>query len=180
MICRQAASPSIRWAVTCPYSPKLMPLPLSQSGLTPLTYLAPSHMSPSLTTLKAYRAQHRHLYAEEDDFTEEDLSRNSLYYGPERSLYVLLNGEPIPPRAVIERGLEPMECAAWGSHEEREHLVAIDVTLGRLQLLHKQPPDANDIVEVNYCYGFSGDFGGGPYTRPSIPRSYTPVNVSRA
>ena len=120
--------------------------------------------------LKAYRAQHRHLNAEEDGFTEEDLSRNSLYYGPERSLYVLLNGEPIPPRAVIDADLSQWN-ARLGGDQEREHLVAIDVTLGRLQLLHKQPPDANDIVEVNYCYGFSGDFGGGPYTRPSIQDS---------
>ena len=117
--------------------------------------------------LKAYRAQHSNT---EEDGSEEDLSRNSLYYGPERSLYVLLNGEPIPPLAVIDADLSQWN-PHLGSYQESEHIVAIDVTRGRLRLLHKQPPNANDTVEVNYCYGFSGDFGGGPYTRPSSPDS---------
>jgi hypothetical protein len=118
--------------------------------------------------LKEYREQHRHVNTEEDDFTVEDLSRNSLYYGPERSLCILLNGEPIPPQAVINADLSQWNPHI-GSYQEREHVVAIDVTLGRLRLLHNQPPDADDTVEVNYCYGFSSDFGGGPYTRPSSP-----------
>jgi hypothetical protein len=115
--------------------------------------------------LKEYRAQHRHVNAEEDG-SEEDLSRNSLYYGPENSLCVLLNGEPIPPLAVIDADLSQWNPRVE-SYQEREHLIAVDVTLGRLRLLHKQPPNASDTVEVNYCYGFSGDFGGGPYIRPS-------------
>jgi len=119
--------------------------------------------------LKEYRAQYHHVNLEEDG-SEEDLSRNSLYYGPESSLCVLLNGEPVPPLAVIDADLSQWN-PHLGSYQEREHIVAIDVTLGRLRLLHKQPPNANDTVEVNYCYGFSGDFGGGPYTRPSSPDS---------
>ena len=118
--------------------------------------------------LKAYRAQHHHITADEDLFTEEDFSRNSLYYGPERSLCVLLNGQPIPPIAVIGADLSQWNPPLESSHE-REHMVAIDVELGRLCLLHKTPPTANDTVEVNYCYGFSGDLGGGSYTRPSLP-----------
>jgi hypothetical protein len=118
--------------------------------------------------LKEYRAQHRHITAEEDLFTDEELLRNSLYYGPERSLCVMLNGEPIPPWAVISSDL-----SQWSPHlgiySERENVVAIDVALGRLRLLYKQPPTASDTVEVNYCYGFSGDLGGGPYTSPSPP-----------
>ena len=97
-----------------------MPLFTQAHAITTLTERSDAINLPSPIThvafaddLKAYRAQHRHLNAEEDGFTEEDLSRNSLYYGPERSLYVLLNGEPIPPRAVMTR-LEPMECAPGG------------------------------------------------------------------
>ena len=120
--------------------------------------------------LREYRAQHHHLLAEEDSLRDETLFRNSLYYGPDRSLCVMLNGEPIPPRNVIGADL-----SQWNFHhevsQERERMVAIDVTLGRLRLLHKQPPTASDSVEVNYCYGFSGDFAGGPYTRPSFPTS---------
>lgn len=118
--------------------------------------------------LQQFRAQHHHLLAEADLFSEEDLLRNSLYYGPERSLCVMLDGAPIPPWNVIAADLSQWHI----QHEqERERMVAIDVTLGRLRLLHKQPSTPGDTVEVNYCYGFSDDLGGGPYTRPSSPTS---------
>lgn len=154
-----------------------MPLFTQPQAVTTLTELSNAINLPGPIThvsfasdLKEYRAQHRHITAEEGLFTDEDLSRNSLYYGPERSLCVLLNGQPIPPIAVIDADLSQWN-PHLGSSDEREHMVAIDVALGRLLLLHKQPLNASDTVEVNCCYGFSGDFGGGPYTRPSPPIS---------
>lgn len=162
-----------------------MPLFTQPQAISNLTELSEAINLPGPIThvafaddLKEYRAQHRHITAEQDLFTDEDLSRNSLYYGPERSLCVLLNGQPISPIAIIGADL-----SQWNprleSYQEREHMVAIDVVLGRLRLLHKQPPTANDTVEVNYCYGFSGDLGGGPYTRPSIstPAPRQRINV---
>lgn len=118
--------------------------------------------------LQAYRAQHRHITEDEDLFADEDLLRNSVYYGPQRSLCVMLNGQPIPPGAVISADLSQWN-APTASSQERERTVAIDVMLGRLRLLHRQPPVASEMVEVNYCYGFSADLGGGPYTRQSPP-----------
>ena len=153
-----------------------MPLFTQAHAITTLTERSDAINLPSPIThvafaddLKEYRAQHHHVDTEEDG-SEEDLSRNSLYYGPESSLCVLLNSEPVPPLAVISADLSQWN-PNLGGYQEREHMVAIDVTLGRLRLLHKQPPNTSDTVEVNYCYGFSGDFGGGPYTRPSRPDS---------
>ena len=162
-----------------------MPLFTRPQAVTGLTERPNAINLPALITrvafandLKDYRAQHRHITSEEAPFTDEDFARNSRYYGPERSLCVLLNGEPIPPRAVITADL-----SQWNPHlasaSARENMVAIDVALGRLRLLHKQPANAGDTVEVNYCYGFSADLGGGPYTRPSLlalaPRQH--INV---
>ncbi len=118
--------------------------------------------------LQAYRTQHRHIIAEEDHFADEDLSGNSVYYGPQRSLCVMLNGQPIPPEAVINADLSQWNTPP-ASSQERESVVAIDVILGRLRLLHRQLEVAGEVVEVNYCYGFSADLGGGPYTRQSPP-----------
>lgn len=117
--------------------------------------------------LREYRAQHRHITAEGDLFADEDLLRNNMYYGPERSLCVMLNGQPIPPGAVISADLSQWDLPVANSHE-RESAVAIDVMLGRLRLLHRQPPVDGQTVEVNYCYGFSADLGGGPYIRQSL------------
>ncbi len=131
--------------------------------------------------LKEYRAQHHHITAEEGLFTDEDLLSNSCYYGSERSLCVMLNGEPIPPLAVSSADLSQWN-PHLGSSQGREYTVAIDVALGRLRLLHKHPPtarDTSDTVETNYCYSFSGDLGGGPYTRQSLldPTPRQRVNV---
>lgn len=118
--------------------------------------------------LQEYRAQHRHITAEGDLFAGEDLLRNSIYYGPERSLCVMLNGQSLPPAAVVSADLSQWDLPLTNSHK-RESAVAIDVMLGRLRLLHRQSPVDEETVEVNYCYGFSADLGGGPYIRQSPP-----------
>ncbi len=75
--------------------------------------------------LQEYRTQHRHITAEEDLFADEDLLRNSVYYGPQRNLCVVLNGQPIPPGAVISADLsqwDPLPASA----QERESAVATE------------------------------------------------------
>src|SRR5579883_989076 len=162
-----------------------MPLfnqPQAVNGLAerpgPINLPAPITRAAFAEDLQEYRAQHRHFTLEEGLFTDEDFSRNSFYYGPERSLCVILNGEPVPPRLVISADLSQWN-PHLGSGQEREHTVAIDVALGRLRLFHKQSLTDEDAVEVNYCYGFSGDLGGGPYTRtpPQTQASRQRINV---
>jgi hypothetical protein len=91
--------------------------------------------------------------------------QQSDYYGPDRSLCVMLNGEAIPPDAVISADLSRWALPPEGSYPAREHVAAIDVRLGRLRLLGTTAAAASDRVEVNYCYGFSADMGGGSYLR---------------
>ncbi|NEP19055.1 MAG: hypothetical protein F6J97_19520, partial [Leptolyngbya sp. SIO4C1] len=56
-----------------------------------------------------------------------------------------------------------------------QYVVAVDPTKGRLAFLERVPPQQ---VEVSYAYGFSGDIGGGPYSRsepvlrPAADRAY--------
>jgi hypothetical protein len=113
--------------------------------------------------LQRYRERHRHILAE-DTLPEEDQPQNSAYYGPDRSLCVILNGRPILPQHVIGADLSRWRLPL-AERPESERMVAIDVALGRLMFLGKRHLAKHDVVEVNYSYGFSADLGGGPYIR---------------
>ena len=132
--------------------------------------------------LEDYRKQHLALLGEEerDLFTEDDFLHNSAYYGPERSLCIILKGDSVLPAAVVSADLSQWNLPPAGSYGEHESMVAIDVALGRMRFFAKEPLAAGD-VEVNYCYGFSGDLGGGPYTRilPLSPAPRYRINVLR-
>jgi hypothetical protein len=87
----------------------------------------------------------------------------SVYYGPERALNILRNGQSIPPREIISADLSDWasrDTLQWGT----DRTMAIDVQTGRLCC---KDADAGATVEVSYHYAFSADLGGGPYSRLS-------------
>ncbi len=90
--------------------------------------------------------------------------QNGTYYGPDRSLCVLVNGTPLAPDAIYGANLTSWNTPLSLSLVD-EQAVAVDVRLGRLLFLGEKRPTRSDLVEVSYCYGFSSDLGGGPYNR---------------
>jgi phage tail-like protein len=83
---------------------------------------------------------------------------NSDYYGPERSLNLIKDGQSVPPIEVMSADL-----SQWAMDAQLDKTVAVDVRLGRLMFASGHQP--NRTVEVNFNYGFSADMGGGPYDR---------------
>jgi hypothetical protein len=94
----------------------------------------------------------------------EECPPNSTYYGPDRSLNVILpNGTSIPPIEVVSMDLSHWHESDALPNYDPAKTVAIDVHLGRLALLN--PPAHITELKVNYCYGLSDEVGGGPYRR---------------
>jgi hypothetical protein len=83
-------------------------------------------------------------------------SNTQYYYGPERSLNIIKNGESISPHQIISADLDK-----WSSPPKGK--VAVDLRLGRLMFAEGEEPEGE--VRVSYSYGFSADIGGGPYNR---------------
>ena len=80
---------------------------------------------------------------------------NSTFYGPDRSLSIVRDGEPVGPLDVVCTDL-----SAWDRPQGNG--VAVDVERGRLAFgIGIDPAD----VRVSFGYGFSADIGGGPYDR---------------
>jgi hypothetical protein len=80
------------------------------------------------------------------------------YYGPQRSLYLWADGEPITLERIVSADLTDWRYRPVGDQ------VAIDPVLGRIAFPARRAPDAG--VWVNYHYGFSAEVGGGEYPRP--------------
>jgi hypothetical protein len=80
---------------------------------------------------------------------------DSLYYGPDASLAVVRDDTLVPPLDIVHADLSKWDRPPAGK-------VAVDVCLGRLSFPANDAPAA---VRVSYTYAFSGDIGGGPYTR---------------
>jgi hypothetical protein len=97
-------------------------------------------------------------------------TRSSAYYGPNRSLGIIVGGESVPPDEVVVENLE-----GW-DRPTPPHKVAVDVRLGRLAFAAGAEPARE--VRVNYNYGFSANLGGGPYYR-RLPAANDPILVSR-
>lgn len=116
--------------------------------------------------LTEYKARHTRASQTDELLSEEDQLQNSTYYGPDRSVCVILNGQPIAPNAIISANLSHWRLPMTeGKTPDNERAIAIDVALGRLMFPRTPPLGPTDKVEVHYCYGFSGDLGGGPYSR---------------
>ncbi len=88
-------------------------------------------------------------------------SADSDYYGPERGLNIIKNGQAVSPKDIIPMDLGCFERPPQGK-------VGIDVRRGLISFASgEEPVDAKDITKFNmsYTYGFSADAGGGPYER---------------
>jgi hypothetical protein len=85
-----------------------------------------------------------------------DRPPNSRYYGPDRSMCVIADGQPLPPDKVTA-----VDLSAWQRPEAG--LVAIDPELGRLAFAVGGEPAKS--IAVSYNYAFSAPLGGGPYER---------------
>jgi hypothetical protein len=96
--------------------------------------------------------EHRHY---EGDAALSGETQSSVYYGPNRSLEIIIGDEPVPPDEVAVESLE-----GW-NRPTPPHKVAVDVRLGRLAFAAGAEPVGK--VRVNYNYGFSANLGGGPY-----------------
>lgn len=90
---------------------------------------------------------------------------SSLYYGRDRSLFIDLLGIVDPPGST-PTSILCADLSTWmdtGWVPPPDGTIAVDVQRGRLAF--NPVTTAPTKVQVNYCYGFSGDVGGGPYNR---------------
>jgi hypothetical protein len=84
-----------------------------------------------------------------------DRPASSVYYGPNGSLTIIVDGDPRMPLDVV-----CMDLSKWDRPPAGK--VGVDVRSGRLALPAGAVPS---MVQVTYNYGFSADIGGGPYDR---------------
>jgi hypothetical protein len=105
--------------------------------------------------LQEYKAQYQ-------DIATQQQPLNSKFYGPDRSLYIIKDDAPVTPMQVVSLRLEDGQQPELGAGQ-----IAIDVERGRLVVPPPAENSASPRLEISYCYGFSGDIGGGPYDRHS-------------
>lgn len=103
----------------------------------------------------------------------------SRYYGPDshHSLAVAVGAPsgPFGDSAIDASKVCVCDLRDWNRPPPGKH-VAIDPARGRFTLSEGREPHGDQVVRVNFCYGFSGsvdgDLGGGPYDRrDSLPAS---------
>lgn len=83
---------------------------------------------------------------------------NSAYYGPDRGLNIIKDGNAVSPVALICKDLSNWDRPPAGK-------VAVDVNLGRFTFAAGEEPKKLTSTFATYTYGFSADIGGGPYER---------------
>ncbi len=98
-----------------------------------------------------------------DAFRQEPPSDkdNSSFYGPDRSVCIVKDGEKVPPGKIIGMDLSHFDNPPAG-------MIAVDVKNGLLGFAGGETPSApRNLMRFNatYTYGFSSDIGGGPYER---------------
>lgn len=122
-----------------------------------ITHLAEETNVP--TPIRRLALYHDLLSYGEDNATEspEDRPANSQYYGPNRGINVVVNGEMVPPLNVVGRNLSSWNRPPAGK-------IALDPVNSRLAFAQGEDPGQNHVL-VSYAYGFSADLGGGPYER---------------
>jgi hypothetical protein len=94
--------------------------------------------------------------------------RTPDYYGPGRSLQILLGDErtPVPLASIV-----PADLSGW-AYRPQGTQVAVDPVLGRIAFSPRQAPEGG--VWVTWTYGFADDLGGGEYQRPLRPAGTRP------
>jgi hypothetical protein len=108
---------------------------------------------------------------------QEEQGANSLYYGPDSSLYIVLNGRPVQPSEIVSADLSQWQPPARSGKQ-----VAVDVVLGRIVVLVPKEFVENRrelVVETTYCYGFSSELGSGPYIRELPPTEAHIIDIRR-
>jgi len=119
---------------------------------------------------------HQDLHRARKRVIEERLDPDCTIYG--ESVRVGIRKENgniswIPPKAVLSMNLgrwprPPNRIEVELSHGNLKKInikAAVDVCRGRVCFAEGKGPKAGEIVLVNYCYAFSGDMGGGTYSR---------------
>jgi hypothetical protein len=104
------------------------------------------------------------------DAFNADIAR---YYGDEKSLLVVIDGEPVSADCVVAAALDwshqGLKSLPTPSTSRGDHHVFIDVEHGRLVLEPKRYPETGFVdpasVRVTYHCGFSTNIGGGTYGR---------------
>ena len=91
-----------------------------------------------------------------------------LVANPEASLFVRLDGAPVPPAQIVCMRLDPWPAAAPSGA-----IVGIDVVSGRLAV--GDGFGTVQAVDVEFHYGFPADIGGGPYARRNWLIAQSPV-----
>jgi hypothetical protein len=102
------------------------------------------------------------------DFSFEEESTSSRYYGPQREFSIWVNGCFIPAGEILSGQITDDNAAYWNTlmrglkKEGKKKSVVVDPENGRF-LLAKAV--ARQSVTVNYTYGCSNDLGSGPFLR---------------
>jgi hypothetical protein len=128
----------------------------------PIHLPTPLSIAALAADLQVYKAQY-------ETIPPAQRPANSTFYGPDRSIHVFKNGQPIPPLDVVSLPLGDWQHPALETHQ-----VGLDVERGRLVLIAPAP------VELNYCYGFSADLGGGPYDRQATLANFAAPDLYAA
>ena len=106
--------------------------------LRPLNVPQPISRVAFADDLRTYDARYRSL-------DKPHQPRNSRYYGPDRSVFVIRNGQPVYPGDVIGADLSHWQIPAVSGK-----VLAIDPDLGRLRWLDQ--PTSPDHGRVEVCY----------------------------
>lgn len=99
------------------------------------------------------------------------------YWHTAMGFTIYVNGTPASQTAV------PSDLCAWTAPSTGQ--IAVDVRLGRFLFNPAEAPGANDVLTVDFHFGFSGDIGGGGYDRqaslrPLAGETADVVHVSKA
>ncbi|MEI2579932.1 hypothetical protein [Scytonema sp. PRP1] len=121
-----------------------------------------------------------------DGKAENEVNRQSVYFGTQPVLQVFQNGSqtPIPSQQILVCNLstwrrpsatksykpKPTPTVPNPPEQTFSIQVAVDPVLGRLAFANGVTPEK---VEVSYVYGFSTNMGGGPYERQRQNANYT-------
>ena len=123
------------------------------------------------------------LTADLADFRNQDPARvsadrrqNSMFYGPNRPLYIYFSGQGLGAPHVVAGSLKPWPAADGLAYlieqlpadASQPYRAIIDPEAGRLALI-LPPGDERRVhtgdAQINYAYGFAADIGAGPYER---------------
>jgi len=96
----------------------------------------------------------------------EFLENLQEFYGRYNSVSLFADGLPVDESRICCRDLSDRPDHSWGCTASGK--AAIDPVLGRIQFAPDFPPPKQ--LQVDYCYGFPAEIGGGTYDRtPNLP-----------